>query len=529
MQFSKSISRSGRRFVVLAATLILAACSDESAPTGVQPAALDSWSPLPIARLSVIDPSAAVAGAMHTVVDDFGGTVLNEDRWAFYGSPSYVTQDDRLLVTLAPNVTNGYGGVQTREPRDFRESLFAAEASQVATGASNTETVVGVVSADHEEYVLVSSLAGRIGAYYKWRGKAWARIGGTITFDKTKHRFRRVRETAGRVFFELSADGVTWTQPTGWTMMHGFGDAGRLHGIITAGTWTADPAPGVAIYAGVNSFTPAIPAGLTATAVGSMRVDVRWLDRSANEAGFIVERRLFPDGEYVELVRTGPNVTVFSNTGLTPETGFEYRVRAWNASGESRYTAPAAVTTPPRGPAPSDPSGVNTRVVSSSRIDIRWTDNATNESGFEVQQRVGENWVLLATRPVNAASFSVLNLVEGTTYTFRVRAISVDNASGWSPEVSGTTLPATPTQLTAVATGPTQVTLAWAQTSAVTTGFEIQRRQGTLGFRTIARTGVTTAYVDPSVLSASSYEYRVRTLSAAGASSWTPGVIVTTP
>jgi hypothetical protein len=47
----------------------------------------------------------------------------------------------------------------------------------------------------------------------------------------------------------------------------------------------------------------------------------------------------------VQVATTGANVTTFSNTGLTRNTRYRYRVRAYNAVGNSGYSNIAAART----------------------------------------------------------------------------------------------------------------------------------------------------------------------------------------
>jgi hypothetical protein len=44
----------------------------------------------------------------------------------------------------------------------------------------------------------------------------------------------------------------------------------------------------------------------------------------------------------------GANVTSYANTGLSSNTTYRYRVRAYNASGNSSYSNIASATTPRR-------------------------------------------------------------------------------------------------------------------------------------------------------------------------------------
>ena len=92
---------------------------------------------------------------------------------------------------------------------------------------------------------------------------------------------------------------------------------------------------------------PSAPNGLTATTVSSAQINLAWNDLSYDEDGFRIERSL--DGAaFAEIGTVGANVTVFSDEGLAASTTYWYRVRAYNAAGNSAYsnTANAATFAP---------------------------------------------------------------------------------------------------------------------------------------------------------------------------------------
>jgi hypothetical protein len=92
---------------------------------------------------------------------------------------------------------------------------------------------------------------------------------------------------------------------------------------------------------------PAAPSNLTATAVSSSRIDLSWTDNSNNETRFEIERST-DNASFTKIAEVGANVTSYSNTGLSRNTTYYYRVRACNGDGCSGYSNTASARTPPR-------------------------------------------------------------------------------------------------------------------------------------------------------------------------------------
>jgi hypothetical protein len=92
---------------------------------------------------------------------------------------------------------------------------------------------------------------------------------------------------------------------------------------------------------------PTAPSGLTAQAVSQSRINLAWQDNSGDETGFRVERS--PDGStgWTQIGTTSANVTSYSDDGLSCNTPYYYRVRAYRASDgqDSGYSNAAGDTT----------------------------------------------------------------------------------------------------------------------------------------------------------------------------------------
>jgi len=276
--------------------------------------------------------------------------------------------------------------------------------------------------------------------------------------------------------------------------------------------------------------TPTAPTNLTATATSTTQINLAWTDSSNNETGFKVERATTVNGNYMLVTTTAANVTSYSNTGLAASTTFYYRVAAINATGSSNYTAVATATTQTPPSAPSAPSAFTATATSTAQINLAWTDNSSNETGFKIERSTTSNgtYTLVTTTAANATSYSNTGLAASTTYYYRVFAT---NAVGDSSKISASattqtpaptpTAPTAPTTLTATATSASQINLSWTDSSDNETGFKIERSTTSNGTYTLVTTTAAnvTSYSNTGLAASTAYYYRVFATNAVGDSS----------
>ena len=259
-------------------------------------------------------------------------------------------------------------------------------------------------------------------------------------------------------------------------------------------------------------------------------------------------------------VNTLANATTMDDTP-SPFTDYAYRVVAVNAAGEVPSAA-VTLTQPPAAPtglsvaaaSTITPAVGTTAAKTTWSVNLKWTDVATNETGYVVQRSTGTvnattgavTWGVPANLPkanallaANLAAFTdgPTGVAADTMYQYQVYAVNGKLASAVTPAVTvatATTLPM-PTMLqsggnstAAVPVGSltATVSLQWQSvTSAAATGYEVQHCAGTAA--TCATgvwepvsgqikngTGGTAKVVVGGLAGKTTYQFRVRTINS---------------
>jgi C1A family cysteine protease/predicted secreted protein len=204
------------------------------------------------------------------------------------------------------------------------------------------------------------------------------------------------------------------------------------------------------------------------------------------------------------------------------------------------YSANYVVYNGEGGTAPAAPTGLAATAVSSSQINLTWTDIASNQDGFKIERSPdGANWTQIATTAANAKSYSNTGLAASTSYSYRMRAYNIFGDSAYSdPPASATTqqasaVPNAPSNLRATAVSRSQINLTWTDNSGSSeTGFKIERCKGSTctNFTQIVTVGANvTSYSNTGLNRNSTYRYRVSAYNAGGNSAYSNIAAATTP
>jgi hypothetical protein len=284
----------------------------------------------------------------------------------------------------------------------------------------------------------------------------------------------------------------------GWPVMLACGSVAG--GSVAGGSVAGPPAdgPGVVLTAmqrpQARVINPGPPTGLTVTA-GNGQVSLSWTAPASNGGAAIIGYDVYlgtsSHGESASPVNTslitGTSVTV---KNLANGTTYYFKVTAVNKAGQGSASVAASATPASAVTAPGAPTGL-TAAPGNGRVTLSWTapaaDGGAGISGYWIYRGTspgGESRVPVNGALVQATTYTVTGLANGTAYYFTVAAVNAarhqGNNSGQAsaapvvataPATASTSVspaagtgapgaPGAPTGLIATA-GNGQVTLSW--------------------------------------------------------------------
>ena len=132
-------------------------------------------------------------------------------------------------------------------------------------------------------------------------------------------------------------------------------------------------------------------------------------------------------------------------------------------------------------PPPAAPSNVSGTPIDLWSENLTWRDNANNELGYRIESKIGATgtYGLVTTLGPNTRAATIISLLEGTQYYYRLQGVNAGGRSAYSNETSVTTLLNFPKDFSAHALSSSRVRLTWTDSSATETGFKIERSRTT--------------------------------------------------
>ncbi len=211
-----------------------------------------------------------------TLTDQF---TTQSAKWSGYTASTVVSSG---VLTITP--TGSYPNIYSSLSYDLTSSYVMVQLVQPPNvGNGSISAAMNVeVSTNNEESIGWSN--GELFFSEK--------IGGvvsetTIAYNATNHKWLRMRESAGTIYWETSADCISWTtqrsKTAGLTLT-------SVRVVLYSGYWDTEPSPGTAIFDNLN--TPVYATAYTGWTVGRIPM-------GAMDGGTVLTRNYFDTADWL--------------------------------------------------------------------------------------------------------------------------------------------------------------------------------------------------------------------------------------
>ncbi len=281
---------------------------------------------------------------------------------------------------------------------------------------------------------------------------------------------------------------------------------------------------------------PAAPSGCAATRNSDSKITVTWTNGATStttpRSNVLVERSV-DGGSWAQVASLGASTTSYTDTSVSANHRYQYRVRSKGSGGNSGYSTSGTVYT-----TPSAPTGCSAKRNSDTSVAVSWSRGSNASNTYQqqyVERRVdGGSWTQKAEVAATATSWTDTTTSANHRYEYRVRSHNASAYSGYSTSGSVYTTPSAPSGCSAERVSDSSQRVSWTSGSNASNTYQnvlVERQvDGGSWVQISSLAGTASNYTDNSTSAGHRYAYRVRASNSGGKSSYaTSGYVYTTP
>ena len=256
-------------------------------------------------------------------------------------------------------------------------------------------------------------------------------------------------------------------------------------------------------------------ASFKGSAVSASAVKLDW-SKNDKATGYVIEQ--YKGGKWTVLATTKNNTTLtFTVKGLAKGTTYSFRIKSFRKTGSttefSEYTAIKAATLL------DGVSDFKVTSVTGSWITLEWAKN-DKATGYSIEQYKGGKWTVIATTKNNTTlKFTVKELKNDTTYSFRIRAYkTAGGVTAYSDyvRIAGKTRIPNVAKFTGSAVSASAVKLDWSKNDKATAYVIEQYKGGKWTVLATTKNNTTLTFTVKGLAKGTAYTFRIKSARTVG-------------
>ena len=188
---------------------------------------------------------------LETLQDNFDDNSRDTAKWNQYGTTTVPSETNQQLE-ITTSTTLGYGGYTSVNTLDFTNSYVVAELVNAGNQSLTSLEVFPVQVYKDADNVLFWYVSGGILVAYQQVANVNTQL-ATTTYNSTTHRWLRIRESGGRVYFDYASDGGAWITLT--SLLNPWTPITAVTAELSCGTFNNEASATTVIFDNFNIFS----------------------------------------------------------------------------------------------------------------------------------------------------------------------------------------------------------------------------------------------------------------------------------
>lgn len=188
---------------------------------------------------------------MNTLIDKFDNDSFDTDLWSRTNATQVVEEDG--VLKIASIIAGNYVACTSDASYNLTGSyvyIKVIDAGDQDLESWETYPITVILNASNN---VQWSLIGGVLQVYKLVSDVSNSVGSPLAYDADVHKYLRIREASGTLYFDYSTDGITWTNHT--TLANPFAVT-ALTAEISVGTWQEEASTTEAQFGDLNICLP---------------------------------------------------------------------------------------------------------------------------------------------------------------------------------------------------------------------------------------------------------------------------------